>query len=395
MSDLVVTGMGIISAIGRTVSENHESLKNGICGITTLSNFPSRFSGVLPCGEIKISTAELRQQLGVTAKGVTRTDLLCQHAFKDAIANAGLSNEELISTDTAFINGNTVGGMCLTDELYHDANAKENGSEYLASYDCAAPTLYIQKTYGLKGLSNTINTACSSSANAIMYGAKLIRSGFAKRAIVGGVDSLAKFTINGFNSLHILSPELCRPFDKNRRGLNLGEAAAFIVIEKAEDATSKKIHAKLCGWSNSNDAYHPSSLSEAGDGPWLAMTKALEVAGLNPADISFINMHGTGTENNDEVESRAVKKLFKNPPPFGSTKSNTGHTLGAAGAVEAIFSIINIQHQEIYPSLNFSEAIEETALVPNTGYRSLPINHVMSNSFGFGGNCSSLILSKA
>ncbi|MET0242885.1 MAG: beta-ketoacyl-[acyl-carrier-protein] synthase family protein [Flavitalea sp.] len=395
MSDLVVTGMGIITAIGSTVSENHESLKNGICGITTLSNFPSRFSGILPCGEIKISTAELRNRLGVNQKGVTRTDLLCQQAFKDAVSNAALTDEELTSTDTVFINGNTVGGMCLTDELYHDANAADNGSEYLASYDCAAPTLHIQQTYKLRGLTNTINTACSSSANAIMYGAKMIRNGFAKRAIVGGVDSLAKFTINGFNSLHILSPELCRPFDKNRRGLNLGEAAAFIVIERAEDVSSKKIYAKLIVWSNSNDAYHPSSLSEEGDGPLLAMLKALEVAGLQAGDISFINMHGTGTENNDEVESRAVKKLFKNPPPFSSTKSNTGHTLGAAGAVEAIFSILNIHHQEIYASLNFSDPIEETALKPNIGFKSLPINHVMSNSFGFGGNCSSLILSKA
>ena len=394
MSDIVVTGLGIISAIGSSVSENRESLVNGRCGITTLENFPSRFSGVLPCGEIKISTGELKDRLKTTKPGLTRTDLLSLHAFEAAIQDAGLSAGQIQSKDTAFINSNTVGGMCLTDELYNDANNRETGSEYLGSYDCSAVTLFIQSRYKMRGQGNTINTACSSSANAIMYGARLIKNGFAKRAIVGGVDSLAKFTLNGFKALHILSSSYCKPFDKDRQGLNLGEGSAYLVLERREDAEGKVIHAKLSGYSNTNDAYHPSSLSPDGDGPYLAMKSALDCAGLLPNEIDFINTHGTGTENNDEVESRAMLRIFDTVPAFTSTKSNIGHTLGAAGAIEAVYSILGLKNQEIYPSLHFDTPAPETGLIPALEYQQLHLEHIMSNSFGFGGNCSSIIFSK-
>ena len=392
MIDIVVTGIGVVSAIGNSVTENHNALLNGRCGISTLQNFPSRFSGSLPCGEIKISTQELKDRLGVNAPGATRTDLLCLHAFREAVGDALLSPDAVTSRDTAFINGNTVGGMCLTDELYNDANGN-HGSAYLASYDCSAVTLFIQAMYQLRGICNTINTACSSSANAIMYGARLIQNGYAKRAIVGGVDSLAKFTLNGFNALHILSPSICKPFDKDRQGLNLGEGAGFLVLEQKQDVPGKQIYAQLKGYSNTNDAYHPSSLSPQGNGPYLAMKNALESAGLDSDSIDFINTHGTGTENNDESESRAMLRIFEKVPPFSSTKGNIGHTLGGAGAIEAVYSILNLKHQEIYPSLNFNLPAEETGLVPVQTYKQTDIKHVMSNSFGFGGNCSSLIFS--
>ncbi len=395
MNDIVVTGLGVISAIGHSVSENRQSLLRGICGISTLENFPSRFSGILPCGEIKRSTSDLQNKLNAFEPGVTRTNLLCLHAFMEAIGDAGLTLADVASPDTAFINGNTVGGMCLTDELYQDANTRYEGSQYLGSYDCSAVTLYIQQRFRMMGIANTINTACSSSANSIMQGARLIRNGYAKRAIVGGVDSLAKFTLNGFNSLHILSPEICRPFDTNRKGLNLGEGAGFIVLEANDSRPGKKVYAKLTGYSNTNDSYHPSSLSPNGDGPTLAMQQALQVAALKASDIDFINTHGTGTENNDEVESTAMLNVFQERiPPFSSTKSNIGHTLGAAGGIEAVYSILNLLNQEIYPQLNFEVADSKNKLVPITSYKQMPLQHIMSNSFGFGGNCSSLIFSK-
>ncbi|MEP6847091.1 MAG: beta-ketoacyl synthase N-terminal-like domain-containing protein, partial [Panacibacter sp.] len=275
MSRIVVTGMGIISAIGNTVEDNRLALINGKCGITALENFPSRFAGIMPFGEIKITTDTLKEKLHAHEQGVTRTMLLSLHAFNEAITDSQLSAPELSSLNTAFISGNTVGGMCLTDELYADTRSKENGSEYLQSYDSASVAIYVQKKYKIKGIVNTFNTACSSSANAIMYGAKLIQNGLAKRAVVGGADSLAKFTINGFNALRILSDEICRPFDKDRKGLNLGEGAAFLVLEKEEDAAGKKIYASIAGYGNANDAFHPSSLSAEGDGPVLAMQKAL------------------------------------------------------------------------------------------------------------------------
>jgi len=245
LSRIVVTGMGVISAIGNTVEENRRALIKSTCGITTLGNFSSRFAGVMPFGEIKITTDTLKEQLHVNEQGVTRTMLLSLHAFNEAVADSKLSTNEISSLDTAFISGNTVGGMCLTDEFYADARSKTNGSEYLTSYDSASVVMYVQDRYKMRGIISTFNTACSSSANAIMYGARLIQNGFAKRAIIIGADTLAKFTINGFNALRILSDEPCRPFDKDRKGLNLGEGAACLVLEKEEDAAGKKIYAIL------------------------------------------------------------------------------------------------------------------------------------------------------
>lgn len=386
--------MGIISGIGNTVAENRDALMNGIGGIGKANILSSKYTGLLPFSEVRFNTEQLKQVLVANEAGITRTTLLALHAFEQALADAGLTREMVSSSDTAVINASTVGGMCLTDELYSDANKEYNGSEFLESYDCSSVILYLQKRYGLKGILNTINTACSSAANAILYGARLIKSGRAKRAIVGGTDSLAKFTVNGFNSLHILSDEVCRPFDEARKGLNLGEGAAFLVLEQENDVTGKKQYASLSGYCNTNDAFHASSLSETGEGPYLCMKGALEAAGLEPAAIDFINAHGTGTENNDEVESRAMMRLFGTPPAFASTKSNTGHTLGAAGAIEAVYSILNLYHQELYPALNFKDPISSTGLTPVTTYLQASLQHVMSNSFGFGGNCSSLIFSK-
>jgi 3-oxoacyl-(acyl-carrier-protein) synthase len=395
LSRIFVTGIGIISSIGNNASENHYSLRQEKGGIGEAVLLSSKYTSQLPFGEVKKNNEQLRQELQVFEKGVTRTSLLALHAFNEAIQDAAISHDVLSNDLTCFINATTVGGMCLTDELYHDANKKEEPSEYVRSYDCASIALYLQKRYQMRGIINTINTACSSSANAVMYGARLIQQGFAKRAIVGGADSLAKFTINGFNALHILSSEKCRPFDAKRNGLNLGEGAAFLVLEKEKDIAGKRVYAELTGYANTNDAFHASSLSDNGEGPYLSMKLALEKAGLRPEDIDYINAHGTGTENNDEVESRAMLRLFETVPSFASTKSYTGHTLGAAGAVEAVYSLFNIQHQELYKGLQFEEPIAATGLLPVASTTKKQVKHVMSNSFGFGGNCSTLIFSKA
>ena len=292
--------------------------------------------------------------------------MLALNAFEEAVADSRLSQKVIRASDTALIGANTVGGMCLTESCIMMPTGLRTARNTFHPMTQVAVNIYLQERYGLTGVINTINTACSSSANAMMYGARLIRHGFAKRAIVGGTDSLAKFTINGFNALFILSPDLCQPFDAHRKGLNLGEGAGFLVLEHESEVQNKKVYAELNGWSNANDAFHPSSLSEAGEGPALAMKKALLEAGLSPSDIGYINTHGTGTENNDEVESRAMINTFGKVPAFTSTKANIGHTLGAAGAIEAIYSVLNIHHQEVYPGLGFQEAIPETQLVPCT-----------------------------
>ncbi len=391
---IVVSGMGVISSLGNSLEENRSALQQGSSGIGKLELFQTRYSGLIPAAEIKYSNGELKEKLLLRGSGITRTSLLALHACKEAIAGARLSEKTLSQSRTALIGANTVGGMCLTDELYHDANSRDRGSEYLSSYDAGSVTLFLREYFGINGICNTINTACSSSANAIMYGARLIKNGLADRVIAGGVDSLAKFTVNGFNALHILSPEPCKPFDRDRKGLNLGEGAAFLVLEREGLSESLEPLAELSGYSNTNDAFHPSSLSDQGDGPSLAMKAALDSAGLLPEDIDYINVHGTATENNDIVESRAMLSVFGKVPLFSSTKSNTGHTLGAAGAIEAAYAILSLKNGELYPHLRFGLPLEETGLIPVTTYVKKELKHVMSNSFGFGGNCSSLIFSR-
>jgi 3-oxoacyl-(acyl-carrier-protein) synthase len=387
--------MGIISAVGNSLAENRSALRAGRGGIALSRHLPTRYADILPFGEVPIVSDQLKDILKVADRGITRTTLLALHAFMEAIADARLTDPALSDPATALVGATTVGGMCLTDELYRDTSGSCEGSDYLSSYDCASVQMYLQDRYKMQGFATTINTACSSSANAIQYGARLIRNGLAMRAIVGGTDSLAKFTINGFNALKILSTGHCRPFDRDRAGLNLGEGAAFLVLEREEAlAAGKKIYAELTGYCNTNDAFHPSALSAEGDGPYLAMKGALQSAGLMAQQIDFINTHGTATENNDEAESRAMVRLFGEPPAFVSTKSYTGHTLGASGAIEAVFSTLSLQHQEIYASLNFAHPIPGIGLQPVQVYGSYPLQHVMSNSFGFGGNCTSLIFSK-
>jgi 3-oxoacyl-(acyl-carrier-protein) synthase len=393
MKRVLVTGMGIISAIGENLSENHLHLRQAQTGIKKATHFQSRYASLLPFGEINVSNDSLKQTLGLEhSTSFTRTCLLAHKAFKEAVEDAGLSAQEISAFDTALISASTVGGMCLTDQLYEDANLKSEGSQYLNAYGCSSHTMKLVNRYKIRGFTDTINTACSSSANAIMLGARLIRSGRAKRVIVGGVDSLAKYTVNGFNALKILSENPCKPFDLNRDGLNLGEGAAYLVLESDDTAGGKKIYAQLAGYGNSNDAHHPSAMSDEATGAIRCMKEAMETAGIGSEQIDYVNAHGTGTPNNDAVELYGLSKLFEKIPPFSSTKSYTGHTLGAAGAVEAIFSVLSIRYAELFPSLHVSNPIDSLGASPIGSYAQKDrIDYVLSNSFGFGGNCTSLV----
>jgi 3-oxoacyl-[acyl-carrier-protein] synthase-1 len=231
-----------------------------------------------------------------------------------------------------------------------------------------------------------------------MLGARMIQHHQLDIVIAGGVDSLTRFTLNGFNTLQILDPEQCRPLDETRTGLNIGEGAAYLVLMSAE--TAKKLNQQiLCtitGYHNANDSFHQTALSDDGNGPFLAMQGALKKSGLNAGEISYINMHGTGTRNNDNAEGLAMKKIFDGKyPKLSSTKSFTGHTLGASGAVEAVLSVLAISKGIIFPNFIFKEPMAGLDIIPETKFqKNKEVKHVMSNSFGFGGNCSSLIFSK-
>lgn len=395
MSKVVVTGMGIVSAIGNGLDENLRNLRIGKSGIGKAKLLDSSFSASFLFGEFPLSNDEIRETLGVTqVKGLTRTELLALMAFREATAD--LTDAQLTSHRTAFISATTVGGMVETDAIHGDANTNTEPSEFVNCYRSGAHTLAIAEMHGLRGHTDTINTACSSSANAIMLGARLIKHGIADRAIVGGVDSLSRYTVNGFNALQILSDTLIQPFDEHRKGLNLGEGAAYLVLEREDDTTGKTVYGAISGYGNANDAHHPSSMSPDAIGVRSAISTALRTSGLEPLDIAHINAHGTGTQNNDHTELLGVSKIFgESIPPFISTKSYTGHTLAAAGAIEAIYSLLSIQNREIYPSLHFKTPISPFGISPQTSYLSgVELRHVLSNSFGFGGNCSSLVLSR-
>ena len=392
-----VTGLGAVSAIGNNVAENFNSLLSSKHGIAPVSLFETR-NNHLMVGQVKKSNKDIIAELELDPKGAyTRTALLGLIAAKEAFKNAGITNGS--EKRTGIISSTSVGGMSETEKYYYDYLEKDDHLQLISTHDCGDSTEHIADYLGIKDYLGTISTACSSAANAIMMGARLIKAGRVDRMLVGGTDCLSKFTLNGFNTLMILDSEHSRPFDDTRKGLNLGEGAGFIVLESEESVreSNKTPLAIISGYGNANDAHHQTASSPEGKGAFLAMQEAFRVSGLSTTDIDYINVHGTGTENNDQSEGTAICRLFgESIPPFSSIKAFTGHTLAAAGGLEAVYSVLAIQKGCIYPNLNFKNPIKDLNMIPEaTAKQGEEINHVLSNSFGFGGNCSSLIFSKA
>ncbi|WP_159471675.1 beta-ketoacyl synthase [Dyadobacter sp. 3J3] len=385
-----ITGIGIISAIGLNVAENLFSLENGKSGIGRIQYLDQE--GAYLVGEVKCSNEELINRLHVKSRPVSRTSLLGLAAAREAWGGNKLSAK----LRTGIISATSVGGMDQTEHFYRNYLGHTNPDfQVLKCHDSGNTTERIAAELGISGYINTLSTACSSGANAIMLGARLIEQGKLDRVLVGGTDALTQFTLNGFRSLMIYDDQWCRPFDESRSGLNLGEGAAFLLLEndKSVELSGNETLACLSGWANAADAYHQTASSPDGRGATLAIQNAIEVSGLSALDISYINAHGTGTKNNDLSESVALLNVFgDNYPDFSSTKPFTGHTLAAAGAIEAVFSVLAIQNNFIFPNLNYSQAILETGLVPSTEFQTdQPVTSVLSNSFGFGGNNSSLV----
>lgn len=385
-----VTGLGVISAIGMNLEENYNSLnslKSGISKIELLSDLDKDFFG----GEIKLTNNQLEEIAfsNKVKKGFPRSLLLSLIASKQAWGN----NIPHQNIRTLVIGSTTIGGMDLTEEYFKTKKT----IQILHHHPCGVITDYLSEYFQLHEFKTTISTACSSSANAIMLGARMIKNNLADRVLVEGSDALTHFTVNGFNSLRIYDSELCKPFDNNRNGLNLGEAAACVVLEneKSISITKNKKIATVLGWGNANDAYHQTASSPNGEGAQKAMQLALIEADLNPSDIDYVNAHGTATSNNDLSEGRAIETLLGKNKLFSSTKAYTGHTLAAAGIVEFIYSILSIQTNTLFPVLNYSNRMSEIENTPvNRLKQDVEINTVLSNSFGFGGNNTTLIIGK-
>jgi 3-oxoacyl-[acyl-carrier-protein] synthase II len=385
----------MISAIGNNVQEAYTNLCNAKTGIGKIKYLKTRYKDEYVLGEVKLSNEELMDLIGDHSSALNRTSLLGIAAAREAVQHSGIDLKD--GMRTGLISSTTVAGMCKTELFYGEMVSEGKHLEVLDTHDCGESTEEIADHLGIKDFVSTISTACSSAANAVMLGCRMIKHGMLDRAIVGGVDSLSKFTFNGFNTLMILDKEWCKPFDENRKGLNLGEAGAFIVIE-SEAALKKrngKALAKVAGYANANDAYHQTASSPEGLGATTAIKEALVMSGLSPSQIDYINMHGTGTPNNDQSESKASVNVFgNNVPKFSSTKAYTGHTLAAAAGVEAVIAVLSLQNNKIFPNLNFTTPISEFGLVPVTKVTDHSMKNVLTNSFGFGGNCSSLIISK-
>ena len=317
-------------------------------------------------------------------------------AVKEALADSGGK----ISDDlrTGLISSTTVGGMTTTEKYFYRFDDEPETRAWIEKLDCGDSTRDVARYIGHTGFITTISTACSSSANAIILGANLIKAGVLDRAICGGADALSKFTLNGFNSLMLLERGHCRPFDRERKGLNLGEGAGFVVLEseRAVREHKRRIWAQVAGYANVNDAFHQTASSPDGAGAQTAMRNALQMGGITTDEVDYINVHGTGTPNNDESEGKALQALFGDIPPFSSTKSYTGHTLAAAGGIEAVISLLAIRYGCIFPTLNYRLRMDEMNTDPVTEvHENLDLKYVLSNSFGFGGNNSSLLFKKA
>ena len=363
--------------------------------------------GQLPVAEVKADNETLAQWAGLDEVpgydgrrgGVSRTALLSLIAAREALDRAAIPDRA--RWRTGFISANTVGGMDRTENFYAQfLNSPQHGRlRDVVLHECGSVTEWVADRLGITHFHSTISTACSSSANAIGFGARMIRNGMLDIVVAGGTDALTRFTLNGFNSLMILDSRFCKPFDNDRQGLNLGEGAGYVVL--ASDAVAATLDTPadcvLSGFANANDAYHQTASSPDGRGSWLAMKGALQRAGLEPADIGYINLHGTGTQNNDLAEGTAIRRLFDPVyPAMSSTKSFTGHTLGASGGIEAVFSVLAVLDGIVYPNLRFETPMAELPFTPEVRFlKGQPLRHVMSNSFGFGGNCSSLIFSRA
>jgi len=394
---IYVTGLGIISSIGNNLQETFLSLMQGHSGISRIEHIETILRDEIPVGEVKASYEELFLMTGLpTVEGYSRNTLLGIIAAKEAVAHA--SYEQNPDSQTGFISATTVGGMDRCELYYNDFQTNENRNIYIDVYDCADSTEKIADLLGIRDYITTISTACSSSANAILLGARMIRCGRLNRVLVGGCESLTKFHINGFNTLKILDKEPCKPFDERRNGINLGAGAAYLMLESEESLqkTKSQVLCEIVGWGNACEAFHQTASSPDGIGAYLAMKKALDISGLNIKEIDYINAHGTGTDNNDLSEGRALERLFgKELPRFSSTKPFTGHTTSAAGSIEAIISILSLMHQVIWPNLNFKVPIPELGFSPvESLLKDIAVTTVMSNSFGFGGNDTSLIFTK-
>lgn len=405
----VITGLGVISPVGNTVEDFWKSLTQGVSGIDFVSRFDVSELPTKVAGEVK----NFEPTDWLDKKESRHMDRFAQFAVaaaKMAIADSGLDLESIDKERAGTVLGCGIGGVTTFEEQKEVLMAKGPGRvspffvPMLISNMAAG---HVSIAFGLQGPSSTVVTACASATNAIGEAMLLIERGEADIVVAGGTEApLTPLAFAGFCSMKAMSTEkedpkaASRPFDARRTGFVMGEGAGILILESLEHAKARhaKIYAELAGYGSTSDAYHITSPVPGGAGAARAMGKALESAGVMPEEVDYINAHGTGTGANDSTETDAIKKVFgdcANKVAISSTKSMTGHLMGATGAIEAIACVLTIQNGVIPPTINYGEPDPACDLdyVPNQA-RPKSVNIAMSNTFGFGGHNATIVIKK-
>ncbi len=383
----VITGTGIVCAVGRGTSQVWDALHSLRGGLGPLTLFPSPRYATHAVGQVR----EPLDPASTPFRG-SRSDQLAWVAAQEALVQARLpSGGPLPQPDRFAVTvGATVGGMTGTEQFL-ERLLKRNRRRFgpLRHHECGHTAVRLAQHLGAQGATLTFSTACSAGAAAIAAAAALIESGEADIVLTGGTDALCRMTLNGFGSLLLLDPAGCRPFDAQRAGISLGEGAGFLVLESAASAAHRGVRplALLAGWGASCDAHHPTAPHPEGRGAAQAIRRALERAGWTPESIDFLSAHGTGTPDNDAMEAKAVHNVFGDrPPPVSSTMRFFGHTLAASGAIKAAVCVHALQSQEIPANIGLESPDPGLGFVPVRVPTPCPLRRILSSSFGFGGN---------
>jgi 3-oxoacyl-[acyl-carrier-protein] synthase II len=401
---VVITGLGAVSALGGDVAALAAGVADGRCGIGALTLFPYRGRAA--------TAAQVPEAVGpraaaalppATVRRLSRPDGFALAAASEACRDAGL--DAGLRRTAALAVGATTGGMLDTERVYERRRAGEDRRfrlSRLLGTPLATAAAVVSQALGVRGPQTTLSTACSSSALAIALAAETIRRGEARAALAVGTDGLCRLTYAGFDALHALDPDRCRPFDRGRRGLSLGEGAAALVLEDAAHARARGARARavLLGWGTATDAQHLTAPHPEGARAIAALRAALAAAGLPPDAIDYVNAHGTGTPQNDAVEVLVLRTVFGERLrrlPVSSSKSQLGHCLGAAGALEAAVTVIALEEGVLPSTVTLREpdpACADLDLVPTAGRRQ-PLAAAVTSSYGFGGHNVSLVLARA
>jgi 3-oxoacyl-[acyl-carrier-protein] synthase II len=400
---VVITGLGTVNAVAINVPEFAAALRKGVCGIGPISVFDANEFRTHTGGEARRFNPRAAIPRQFSLKRMSRSDLMALAAALEALEDAGLLPvpDDLRETAGVVIGGGA-GGMLECESVYsaYLHRGHHVGFAPFAAFCCASAADHIAAKLQLMGPKTTFMTACSSGATAVGFGRDLIRDGLAEVVVAGGTEPLSRVTYASFNALQAVDPEFCKPFDKNRQGLSLGEGAGILILESLTHARSRsaRIHAEFLGYGVSCDAHHMTAPDPEGSGALRCMQAALADADIDPRQVSYVNAHGTATPANDRMETRALKALLGQRAyavPVSSTKSMTGHTLGAAGAIEAVAAVVSVAGQFAPPTLHRTVPDPECDLDYVTeGARTCAVDVVLSNSFAFGGNNTALVLGR-